>query len=89
MTRNRQDGLYLLLLGSVIFVVAGSAMKVMTNNSAADFKGVYNQRRSACPPARGLYCVSRSKRLCGVANAAPSVLGHLDGGSSLPQVLLI
>ncbi len=42
MTRNRQDGLYLLLLGSVIFVVAGSAMKVMTNNSAADFKGVYN-----------------------------------------------
>jgi len=39
--------------------------------------------------SRGLYCVSRSKRLCGVANAAPSVLGHLDGGSSLPPASLI
>jgi hypothetical protein len=28
-------------------------------------------------------------RLCGVANAAPAVLGHLDGGDSLPQVSLV
>ena len=32
--------------------------------------------------------MSRSKRLSGVANAAPTFLGHLKGGGSAPEVEL-
>jgi hypothetical protein len=33
--------------------------------------------------------LSRSKRLCGVANAAPFSVGHLYGGWSFPQLHLV
>ena len=33
--------------------------------------------------------MSRSKRLAGVANAAPIRFGHLDGGHSLPKYYLL
>jgi hypothetical protein len=41
MTKARLDGLCLLLLGSAIFVLAGSAMERMTSGSMEDFKAVY------------------------------------------------
>jgi hypothetical protein len=33
--------------------------------------------------------VSRSKRLCGVVNAAPILLDHPDGGEAAPQIQLV
>ena len=41
MTRARLDGLYLLLLGSLLFVLIGSFMEGSGPSSMADFKGVY------------------------------------------------
>jgi len=41
MTKARLDGLCLVLLGSAIFVLAGSAMERMTTGSMEDFKAVY------------------------------------------------
>ncbi len=42
MTRNRQDGLYLLLVGAAILVVVGAAMHFMATNSMKDLRGIYN-----------------------------------------------
>jgi hypothetical protein len=48
------------------------------------------RRASKYPPAEpGLQFVSRSKRLDGVANAAPHLFGHLNGGHSLPKFYLL
>ena len=52
------------------------------------YRGVHILVMTPAEPGALLF-VSRSKRLYGVANAAPAVLGHLDGGGSLPQVSLI
>ena len=41
MTSTRLDGLYLLLLGSVAFVLAGFALESRVTGSLQDFKGVY------------------------------------------------
>jgi hypothetical protein len=41
MTRARLDGLYLLVLGSLLFVLVGSFMESSGPGSMADFKGVY------------------------------------------------
>jgi hypothetical protein len=41
MTRARLDGLYLLLLGCLLFVLIGSFMEGSGSSTMADFKGVY------------------------------------------------
>jgi len=53
MTKARLDGLLLLLLGSAMFVLVGSAMEHMASGSMQDFKGVYYGTRCAlehCDP---------------------------------------
>jgi hypothetical protein len=46
MTRARLDGLYLLLLGCLLFVLIGSFMEGTGSNAMGDFKGVYCDARS-------------------------------------------
>jgi hypothetical protein len=46
MTRARLDGLYLLLLGSLVFVSVGFFMEYTDSNAMGDFKGVYCSVRS-------------------------------------------
>ena len=41
MTRARQDGLCLLLLGSVVFLLLGTVMERSSVISMVDFKAVY------------------------------------------------
>jgi hypothetical protein len=41
MTRARLDGLYLLLLGSAVFLLLGAALEYASPVSMADFKAVY------------------------------------------------
>ena len=53
MIKARLDGLLLLLLGSAMFVLVGSAMEHMATGSMQDFKGVYYGTRCAlehCDP---------------------------------------
>lgn len=45
MTRARQDGLYLLLLGSLMFVLVGSALVWLMPGALGDFKSVYYSSR--------------------------------------------
>ncbi len=46
MTRTRLDSLYLLLLGSAVFLLAGIAMEKTAPGKAMDFKGLYYPARS-------------------------------------------
>jgi hypothetical protein len=41
MTKSRQDGLYFLLLGIVMFVLFGSALRYVATDAMADFKVIY------------------------------------------------
>jgi hypothetical protein len=53
MTKARLDGLLLLLLGSVIFVLSGAAMEHIATGSMQDFKGVFYSTQcllSHCDP---------------------------------------
>ena len=47
MTKARQDGFYLLLLGSIFFAAIGSALEVTSPLGLADFKQVYYGARCA------------------------------------------
>lgn len=46
MTRARRDGLYLLLLGSVVFLALGTALERISSVSMIDFKVVYYSART-------------------------------------------
>jgi len=53
MTKHRQDGRYLLVLGIAFFVLFGSVLKITATNSMADIKVVYNGSRcllQGCDP---------------------------------------
>jgi hypothetical protein len=45
MTKERLDGLYLLLLGSVVFILLGAALENGTTERMMDFKGLYYPAR--------------------------------------------
>jgi hypothetical protein len=53
MTKARQDGLYLVLLGAAVFLLVGGALQVASPSSMGDFKGIYFESRCAvrnCDP---------------------------------------
>ena len=45
MTRGRSDGLYLMSLGSVVFLLLGTALAIGSSHPISDFRFVYNSAR--------------------------------------------
>ena len=45
MTRERTDGLYLMLMGSAVFLLLGTALAIYSSHPISDFRFVYNSAR--------------------------------------------